>query len=208
MALRHAVLAAVLEGEVSGYQLAKRFDVSVANFWSATPQQLYRELERLEAAGLLQGRTVEQHKRPTKRVFTLTDAGREELRAFIAEPTRPTAIRDDFLVKLQAAGDDDLASVRESLTERLDHARGKLALYDRLRDDLLGGHTESAHLRDAERVGPFLTLLGGRMYEQQNIRWCEAVLELLDQRRSAPAAGSPGRSGAAGGSGAAGIGRR
>jgi DNA-binding PadR family transcriptional regulator len=40
MALRHAVLAALLEGEVSGYQLAKRFDVSVANFWSASPQQL------------------------------------------------------------------------------------------------------------------------------------------------------------------------
>jgi len=47
MALRHAVLAALLEGEASGYQLAKRFDVSVANFWSATPQQLYRELDRL-----------------------------------------------------------------------------------------------------------------------------------------------------------------
>ena len=47
MALRHAVLAALLEGEASGYQLSKRFDVSVANFWSATPQQLYRELERL-----------------------------------------------------------------------------------------------------------------------------------------------------------------
>jgi len=182
MALRHAVLAAVLEGEVSGYQLAKRFDVSVANFWSATPQQLYRELERLEAAGLLSGRTVEQQRRPNKRVFTLTDAGRAELHTFIAAPTRPTAIRDDFLVKLQAAEDDDLDSVRESLTERLDHARGKLALYDRLREGLLDGRSEGAHLRDAERVGPFLTLLGGRMYEQQNIRWCEAVLELLDQR--------------------------
>jgi len=190
MALRHAVLAAVLEGEVSGYQLAKRFDVSVANFWSATPQQLYRELEHLEAAGLLQGRTVEQHRRPNKRVFTLTDAGRAELHAFIAEPTRPTAIRDDLLVKLQAAETDDLAAVREALAERLEHARGKLALYDRLRGDLLGGQTESAHLRDAERVGPYLTLMGGRLFEQQNIRWCEAVLELLDQRQGA----SPGPS--------------
>ena len=36
MALRHALLAALLEGEASGYQLAKRFDVAVANFWSST----------------------------------------------------------------------------------------------------------------------------------------------------------------------------
>lgn len=37
MSLKHAVLAALLEGEASGYDLAKIFDVSVANFWAATP---------------------------------------------------------------------------------------------------------------------------------------------------------------------------
>ena len=182
MALRHAVLAALLEGEASGYQLAKRFDVSVANFWSATPQQLYRELERLEEERLLRGRVVEQRRRPNKRVFTLTAAGHRELHAFIAQPARPTAIRDDLLVQLQAADDDDRDAIREALAERLNHARDKLALYDRLRDGLLEGHSESAYLRDAERIGPYLTLMGGRMYEQQNIRWCTAVLEVLDQR--------------------------
>ncbi|MDT4924329.1 MAG: hypothetical protein QOG01_2042 [Pseudonocardiales bacterium] len=182
MALRHAVLAALLEGDASGYELAKRFDVSVANFWSATPQQLYRELERLEADGLLRGRVVEQQRRPNKRVFTLTAAGHDELHAFIAQPARPTAIRDDLLVKLQAAGDEDRDAVREALAQRLDHARDKLARYDRLRDALLDGRDEDAYLRDAARVGPYLTLMGGRMYEQQNIRWCAAVLEVLDQR--------------------------
>jgi DNA-binding PadR family transcriptional regulator len=58
VALRHAVLVALLEGEASGYELSKRFDVSVANFWSATPQQLYRELERLEGDGLVEARVV------------------------------------------------------------------------------------------------------------------------------------------------------
>jgi DNA-binding PadR family transcriptional regulator len=182
MALCHAVLAALLEGEASGYQLSKRFDVSVADFWSATPQQLYRELERLEGEGLLRGRVVEQLRRPNKRVFTLTDAGREELHAFVAQPVRPTAIRDDLLVKLRAADSDDADAVRAAPAERLDHARGKLSLYDRLRDGLLSGRSESAYLRDAERVGPYLTLMGGRMYEQQNVRWCLAVLEVLDQR--------------------------
>jgi DNA-binding PadR family transcriptional regulator len=182
MALRHAVLAALLEGEASGYQLSKRFDVSVANFWSATPQQLYRELERLEAEALLRGRVVEQERRPNKRVFTLTAAGHEELHAFVARPAKPTAIRDDLLVKVQAADGTDLDAVREALTERLAQARGKLALYDRLRDNLLDGQTENAHLRDAERVGPYLTLMGGRMYEEQNIRWCEAVLAVLERR--------------------------
>lgn len=182
MALRHAVLAALMEGDASGYQLAKRFDVSVSNFWSATPQQLYRELERLEQEGLLGGRVVEQRRRPNKRVFTLTAAGRDELHGFIAQPSRPTAIRDDFLVKLQAADSTDRHAIRAAVMDRLEHARSKLALYEHLRADLLDGRSEETYLRDAERVGPYLTLMGGRMYEQQNIQWCLSVLEVLDQR--------------------------
>jgi DNA-binding PadR family transcriptional regulator len=186
MALRHAVLAALLEGEASGYQLAKRFDVSVADFWSATPQQLYRELERLEGAGLLSGRVVEQHRRPNKRVFTLTDAGREELHAFTARPARPTAMRDDLLVKLQAVDAGDEEAVRAALAVRIARSRDKLARYDRLREDLLDGREETEFLAEAERVGPYLTLMAGRVYEQDNIRWSETVLEILRRRPARP----------------------
>ncbi len=182
MALRHAVLTALLEGEASGYQLAKRFNVSVADFWPATPQQLYRELERLEREGLVRGRLVEQRRRPNKRMFALTAAGRRELRDFVARPARPTAIRDDLLVKLQAADDGDHAAVRDAFAARLEHARGKLAFYDQLRAALLDGRSEETYLDEAERVGPYLTLMGGRMYEQQNIRWCTAVLQVLGRR--------------------------
>src|SRR3954451_298790 len=115
MALRHAVLAALLEGEASGYQLSKRFDVSVANFWSATPQQLYRELERLETDGLVRARLVEQRRRPNKRVFTLTAGGRQELHHFTSEPARPTALRDDLALKLQAIDVGSGKAVREAI---------------------------------------------------------------------------------------------
>ena len=77
MALRDAVLTALLAGEASGYDLAKVFDASVADFWTATPQQLYRELERMEADGVIRARLVQQDKRPNKRLFSLTEAGRE-----------------------------------------------------------------------------------------------------------------------------------
>ncbi len=182
MALRHAVLAALLHGEASGYQLSKRFDVSVANFWSATPQQLYRELERLDADGLVRARLVEQQRRPNKRVFSLTGAGRRELHDFTTEPARPTALRDDLAVKLQAVDVGDADAVREAVAVRLEQARAKLDLYGRLRDDLLDGRTEEEYLQAGERIGPYLTLMGGRMFEQQNVRWCETVIDILRER--------------------------
>lgn len=184
MALRHAVLAALLEGEASGYQLAKRFDISVSNFWSATPQQLYRELDRLEQDGMIEGRVVEQQGRPNKRVFTLTTAGREQLHEFTAQPSKPTAIRDDLMVKVQAFDSTDQEAIRKQILARLEHARQKLAVYEELRRDLLGGRTEELFLRGTDRVGPYLTLMGGRMFEEQNIAWCSAALEVLDQPRT------------------------
>jgi DNA-binding PadR family transcriptional regulator len=186
MALRHAVLAALLEGEASGYELSKRFDVSVANFWTATPQQLYRELDRLEEEGLIEARVVEQERRPNKRVWRVTDAGDEELFEFTRAPARPLAVRDDLLVKLQAIDAGDAEAVLGALEDRLTQARAKLALYDRIRARLLGALDEAEFLASGERIGPYLTLMGGRMYEQQNIRWCRRVLDVLAARAPAP----------------------
>lgn len=77
VSLRDAVLAALLEGESSGYDLAKDFDASVANFWPATPQQLYRELDRLAGQGLIRARVVHQQRRPNKDPVRHGGAGRD-----------------------------------------------------------------------------------------------------------------------------------
>ncbi|MFI6340317.1 PadR family transcriptional regulator [Streptomyces sp. NPDC050535] len=182
MALRNAVLAALLEGEASGYDLAKGFDGSVANFWMATPQQLYRELDRMESEGLIAARLVRQERRPNKRLFSLTDAGLGALRDFTAEPPRPTAIRDELLVKVQAVDAGDEKAVRAAVAERLEWARAKLARYERLRDRLLDGRAEEEFLARSERVGPYLTLMRGRAFEEENIRWAERALRVLEQR--------------------------
>ncbi|MEE1756790.1 PadR family transcriptional regulator [Streptomyces sp. SP18CS02] len=187
MALRNAVLAALLEGEASGYDLAKGFDASVANFWMTSPQQLYRELERMESDGLVEARVVQQERRPNKRLFSLTEAGERALYDFTAEPARPTAIRDELMVKVQAVDRGDEAAVRASVAERLEWARAKLARYDRLRARLLDGLTEEEYLVRAERIGPYLTLMRGRALERENIQWAEQALAVLERRSHAPA---------------------
>ncbi|MFJ9895653.1 PadR family transcriptional regulator [Streptomyces sp. NPDC091280] len=183
MSLKYAVLAALLEGEASGYELAKTFDVSLANFWPATPQQLYRELERLARDGLIEARVVQQERRPNKRMFTLTEAGRRDLDTFAAQPPRrPTAVRDEFLIKIQAMDGTDPAVIRELVEERRSWARGKLDRYERVRLRLLDGRTEDEYLRDDERIGPYLTLLAGITFEEENLRWCDRVLAVLSRR--------------------------
>jgi DNA-binding PadR family transcriptional regulator len=182
MALRNAVLAALLEGEASGYDLAKGFDASVANFWMATPQQLYRELDRMAADGLIETRVVQQERRPNKRLHAITPAGRAALHEFIAEPAKPTAIRDEMMVKVQGMETEDAPAVRAAVAEKLEWSRAKLARYERLRSRLLDGRSEQAYLAEVERVGPYLTLLRGISFEQENIRWAEFALSVIDRR--------------------------
>jgi DNA-binding PadR family transcriptional regulator len=199
MSLKHAVLAALLEGEASGYDLTKVFDASVANFWYAVPQQLYREVEKLEASGLIVGSVVEQDRRPNKRVFTLTEAGRAELRSFTAKSARPMVMRDELLVKLQAVDLGDIRAVQSSVEERIDWARAKLARYERQTERLLAGRAEADYLREADRIGPYLTLLRGRMFEEDTIRWAVTVQAILAERAALdvlstqPTAGRPTR---------------
>jgi DNA-binding PadR family transcriptional regulator len=188
MSLRDAVLAALLEGESSGYDLAKGFDASVANFWMATPQQLYRELERLAEQGLIQARVVQQERRPNKRMYSLTESGREAIRRFTAKAPKPSVIRDELLVKVQASDAGDARAVRESILERLQWAEAKLERYERHRTRLLDGRTEQDYLANAERVGPYLTLLRGIAFEQENIRWAERVLTVIERRQGAGSA--------------------
>ncbi|GHA90756.1 PadR family transcriptional regulator [Streptomyces termitum] len=185
MSLKHAVLAALLEGEASGYDLAKIFDVSVANFWAATPQQLYRELDRLSEAGLITARMVEQERRPNKRMFSLTPEGRRDLDSFTSVAPRPTAVRDELMVQVQACDGGDTEAVRGFVARRMDASRDRLARYERLREWLLGGRDEEAYLREAERVGPYLTLMRGRSLEEENLRWGERVLAVLEARIAA-----------------------
>ncbi|MGW3997354.1 PadR family transcriptional regulator [Amycolatopsis sp. NPDC004772] len=182
MALRNALMAALLEGEASGYDLAKGFDASVANFWAATPQQLYRELDRMAADGLVRARVVRQERRPDKRLFSLTDAGRRALHEFTARPPRPGVIRDELLVQVQAVDVGDEGAVRQALAERMARAEAKIAGYERLRARLLDGRFEDDYLAEAERIGPYLTLMRGLSFERENLRWCEQSLKVLDRR--------------------------
>jgi len=54
-----------------------------------------------------------------------------------------------------------------------------------MQECMLDGRSEEEYLATAERIGPYLTLLGGIALEQANLQWGERVLKRLEQRASA-----------------------
>ncbi|MEV4075813.1 PadR family transcriptional regulator [Nonomuraea fuscirosea] len=182
MALRHAVLAALLDGEYSGYQLTKIFDIGVSNFWYAAPQQLYAELTKLEAGGLVTGREVVQRGRPNKRVFKVTESGLAELAAYAAAPARPLVLRDDLAVKVHAVDLLDPTPVIEQLRDRAREAGAKLETFERILAGLRGDLDEETFLREGEHVGPYLSGQAGCRLARETRDWCLSTARTLEER--------------------------
>jgi DNA-binding PadR family transcriptional regulator len=187
MALRHAVLAALLDGEYSGYQLAKIFDLGVSSYWHAVPQQLYTELNKLESEGLINGRQIIQHDRPNKRVYTVTPAGLAELERFATVPAKPGIIREDLLVLVQAVDHISATAVIAQLEERALVAEAKVAMFERNMEMLRGSLDEETYLRKGDPIGPYLNCLHGRSYQQSVYDWLFSTVRLLRERFNLPA---------------------
>ena len=118
-------------------------------------------------------------------MFSLTEAGYEAIRQFTARPPKPSAIRDELLIKVQAFDVGDAAAVRDLIVERRDRAEAKVQRYERLRDRILDGRSEDEFLATAPRIGPYLTLMRGISYEEENVRWAERALAIVEQRQGA-----------------------
>ena len=178
MALEHAILVSLAERASTGYDLARRFDRSIGQFWTATHQQVYKVLARMEGNGWVAATRVAQEGRPDKKVYDLTDAGRAELADWIALPADPEATRSDLAVKIRGASYGDPAAVAgEVRRHRAMHAqRLEFYLTNEKREfpdpSALTGH----------RLHQWLVLRGGISLERGMIDWFDEVIAALDAK--------------------------
>ncbi|MFJ7154179.1 PadR family transcriptional regulator [Streptomyces sp. NPDC101118] len=186
MALEHAILVSLLEKPGSGYELARRFDRSIGYFWTATHQQIYRVLKRMEGDGWVDVRDVPQQARPDKKEYSVAPAGRQALAAWLHEPVQPDSVRHELAVKIRgAAFDDPAALIREVELHHRAHA-DRLVHYlaGELRDftgpDAPAAPGAAHELRTgAARELQHVVLRGGIAYERMMLAWLEDVLATL-----------------------------
>ncbi len=172
MSVRHSLLA-ILAGEPAhGYGLKSRFEASTAGTWPLNVGQVYTTLARLERDGLVASEGADEN----RQTWRLTDAGREALEAWYAEPVAhdPPA-RDELAIKVLlavAADDVDVAGILQ---------RQRAATMERLQE--LTRHKRAA---DPERELPWLLLLDALILKAEaEVRWLDLCEERLRHRDAA-----------------------
>jgi len=176
VALEHALLVALCEQPGSGLDLARRFDRSIGFFWSATHQQIYRVLGRMENEGWVRVGTVAQQGRPDKKVYDVTPLGATVLADWLAEPTPDTPLRSDLAVKLRGASFGDRAAVLDVVRARLADHHARLDHYRQLmKRDYPEPPDPSA--QGGLALDQYLVLRGGILMEETWIAWLAEYLE-------------------------------
>lgn len=173
MALTHAILLSLAEQSGSGYELTRRFDKSIGQFYGATHQQIYRTLRRMEDDGWLHCRVVDQAGRPNKKVYTVADPGMRELSRWV-NSTEGTETRD-LALKVRAATYADLDMVLDHIkTQRGRHA----ALLDNYRQMEKRQFPAPGQLSGAA-LHQYLVLRGGIRMEEGFTDWCDEMITSL-----------------------------
>jgi PadR family transcriptional regulator, regulatory protein AphA len=116
--LGYVLLGVIARGPVTGYDLAAYIKQRVSHYFSTHLSQIYPELAKLRGAGLVDVEVVTQKKRPAKKLYTLTNAGRASLRAWVVSPT--PLVPAEILVRTHAvwlADHDDAAASYLALAE-------------------------------------------------------------------------------------------
>ncbi len=107
MPLHHAVLALLAAKPAHGYELKGSFEQAVGDQWGGLNiGHLYQILDRLARDGLIESQRQHQQVKPDRLVHRITQAGRDELGRWLAEPSvRTRGYRDDFFLKVMAAAE-------------------------------------------------------------------------------------------------------
>jgi PadR family transcriptional regulator, regulatory protein AphA len=169
-------------GPRSGYDIKKLTDYSTRFFWGASYGQIYPELRRLEAAGLVEAEAPSGARR--RRAYRLTEGGRSALHGWLTgQGPASFEYRDEGLLKLFFG---DLVEPEEIL----EHVRRMRGQFEEILAHFRGLAAELAVERERDTARfPYLALDYGVEFMQWVVGWWAALEEEL--RRAPPQAPPP-----------------
>lgn len=103
MSYKYLILGMLSENPMSGYDIKKVVKQALGGITSASYGTLYPTLHKLLEEGCVSMQEIPQRTRPSKKVYHITDRGREELREWLKQPASTDQVRREFLLKLYLA---------------------------------------------------------------------------------------------------------
>lgn len=173
MSLRYALLSYLAHRGLSGYELMNLLDLEAGLAWHATHPQIYRELHKMAKDSLVVPTTIPQADRPDKKVYVLTERGREDLRAWLEQSPPLHRVKDEMMLHAMCFGllDKDVA-LRQLRDQKVLHEE-RIARLTLLMEVAKVGPKHPAQL------GTLLTTKRGLLDSKSYLEWCDWALDYV-----------------------------
>lgn len=173
--LKYAILGLINREPMTGYDIAREFNSNnLANFWYAKHSQIYPELIRLADEGLLTCQVVIQGEKLEKKLYTITDKGREELMAWLMEDEPiPATPKDIFRLRIYFS---DFMTPDELTWHLKDQIKKHSDKRKYLTDIMESYHHNTVPPFGTKDYGDFMVLEGAILREDSYIQWLQNCL--------------------------------
>lgn len=124
MSIDYAILGYISWQPMSGYDLKKIFMRSITLPWSGNNNQIYRALSQLHEQGWVEKEVEQQENLPPRKIYTITDSGRQALREWVKSDPQAPSQKHAFLIQLLWAdmlNADELDNLLEHYAEDVRH---------------------------------------------------------------------------------------
>jgi DNA-binding PadR family transcriptional regulator len=169
------VLLGLLSVEsMSGYDLGQTIRTSVGFFWNESYGQIYPNLKRLAAEGCVTAKKERQKGKPDKRIYSITEKGRERLAAWLEVEPQPEIARNELLLKLFFGAQVSPEISIEHVERMMKRERAFLREFRRIEVDEISKnqqYPDAPYWRMAARFG--------QLELEAHQRWCEETLDEL-----------------------------
>ena len=170
---REVLLGLLTIESMSGYDLGQTIRDSVGHFWNESYGQIYPNLKRLAAEGLVSAKTERQKAKPDRHIYSITKKGREHLIAWLAVEPQTEIPRNELLLKL-FFGAQVSAQVLIGFVERMAKQEGMvLHQFKRIHGEIERNkqYPDTPYWKMAARFGQFEL--------EAHLRWAEETLAEL-----------------------------
>jgi PadR family transcriptional regulator, regulatory protein AphA len=177
-------------GPLSGYDIKRLFDHTMAPMWGAAHSQIYNELRRMKELGWVEMQREEQEDRPDRKVYSITEQGQAALRIWQGRPPEVYQVRDELLLKVMFGAFAPPGALAQTIREGIVQHEQRLAAY---RQNLQHLPSPGEKLHAGSRPNPYAMQEEGDPYferigrfavdlEKTYLRWLYETLDVLEGR--------------------------
>ena len=133
MDVKTVCLGMLTSGPASGYDLKKFFESTFGHFFAAGYGSIYPALSSLAEQRLVQCEEIPQEGKPDRKVYSITDSGRQELMRALDNRTPGHKLRSEFLATLFFAhlmSDEQINAVLDNRVREVDEFLAMLGAID------------------------------------------------------------------------------